>query len=275
MSSISAFHSTALLNIARGGAEHLARGGALPFKNAPTRVIRPQPPLPPSKNVLIQIYRSWFKISELGRFFVSGNLGNMCFFFLERAVSRQLSQMSELPEFVEDYKDSVSFFIAYILQIVTQHLFNAVLVYGIDTINTWEKYFKTLLGQYSAYGFALVGSTCLNMLLLRIGMDKTIAFFTTLTLFACINYFLIGWMVRRTTATAVEPSAKDIAVKKVRRGGCFQSIPLLWYTSQNLLHHLVLNTGNPINVVDVNNHSYAECRNSKSIRIIVDSMSYV
>lgn len=227
-----------------------ARGGAFFFK-------KPVPE-PTSGDVLVKIYRTWFRVSELGRFFVSGNLGNLCFYFLERLVYSQLSQISDLPAFVEEYIDSVSFFIGYILQIITQHLLHALLVYGLDSINTREKYFKTLLGQFSAYGFALIGSTVLNLILLNnAGLDKSTAFVTTMVIFAGINYFLIGWIVRRTTASVDKKKLskrfsrknKFAFVGKIGRGGGYCKAPCF---SRCSLHDLVVRTAEPINIDDIN-----------------------
>jgi hypothetical protein len=55
-----------------------------------------------------------------------------------------------LPPVVKEYMDSVSFFFAYVLQVIPQHWLHAYLVYGMDTIDTRQKYFTTLLGCYSA-----------------------------------------------------------------------------------------------------------------------------
>ena len=152
---------------------------------------------PSSGSAASNVYTTWFQVSEPIRFFVSGNIGNVCFFFLERLVYFQLCNMNDvLPQSVVDYKESVSFFIGYLLQIVSQHLLNAVLVYGVDTIDTRAKYFKTLVGQSSAYVFSLFGSTFLNLGLLQAGLEKSTAFVSTLTIFACINYFVIGYIVR-------------------------------------------------------------------------------
>jgi len=129
-----------------------------------------------------------------------------------------------LPSFVQSYKDSVSFFVAYMMQIVTQHLLHAFLVYGLETINTREKYIKTLAGQFSAYGFALIGSTILNLVLLRMGVEKTVAFFGTMLIFSLLNYFLIGWIVRRAVSSdeAKRTSIQGQAtVQQVQRGGAF------------------------------------------------------
>lgn len=151
---------------------------------------------------LAWLNKLWYDVPEPIRFFVSGNLGNICFFGIERIVHAIICKISSRPPFVEEHKDSISFFLGYILQIVTQHLLHAWLVYGLSTIDTRQKYLSTLIGQSWAYFVALVGSTILNTWLRRSGMPKDLAFVTTLVVFACINYFVIGWIVHKTVADA-------------------------------------------------------------------------
>jgi len=146
----------------------------------------------------------WFHIPEPFRFFVSGNIGNLCFFALERTIHNCLNRMDETHPYIVDHKDSISFFLGYILQMGTQHLLHAILVYGLHTIDTREKYLTTLAGQCSAYFTAMIGSTLLNTVLRKHGFSKDMAFFTTLYVFAIINYFVVGWVVRRAVATAEE-----------------------------------------------------------------------
>ena len=107
---------------------------------------------------------------------------------------------------------------------------------------------KTLLGQTYVYSFALVGSTVLNLFLLRTGLEKTKAFFATMVLFAIINYFLIEWVVKRVTTSS---SAKNVAMgnssKKIRGGGGFVR-PQYWDTKRtNLIAPI------PVDVEKVNN----------------------
>ena len=182
------------------------RGGAV-------NLFRKVPPPPPPEPSLIasafaSVYEQWFRLSSLVRFFVSGNLGNICFFFIERALYQFISTIDTIPDFVESYKDTLSFFVGYLLQIVSQHLLHAFLVYGLDTINTRKKYLNTLLCQFYAYGMALFGSTFLNLFLIRSGIDKTMAFFSTMVIFAIINYHLIGFLTERALKIA-EPEPEE------------------------------------------------------------------
>lgn len=90
------------------------------------------------------------KINAPTRFFISGNCGNVVFFYLERLTFLLLQKIENLPVVMQDYMDSVSFFISYILQVIPQHWFHALLVYGLHSIDTKKKYFTTLFGCYSA-----------------------------------------------------------------------------------------------------------------------------
>jgi hypothetical protein len=269
MTAISISHVALVALVSRGGARF-------------AKQVVPAPPDPTTlSNALAKLSTRWFQVSGLARFFISGNVGNLCFFMIERVVYGQLCQLHSLPKFVEDYKESVSFFIGYILQIISQHLIHAVLVYGLHSINTREKYLQTLLGQFQVYSLALVGSTFLNLFLLRAGLDKTVAFFTTMVTFACINYYLVGWIVQRATtsssnSTSAEktkqqaettsaasrgsskPTGKDgaAAVKRIRRGGAGWDLPSRrWFDSSLSIHELVRETSAPIDVDAINNGS--------------------
>ena len=157
MSSVVAIHAAALTSAV------IFPISLLGIRSAPSiSPLLPSSHLPDS--LLDRIGQSWFRLPTLVRFFVSGNLGNGCFFLMERWIHNHLCQIPRLHPFVEEYKDSISFFIGYILQIITQHLLHAILVYGVATINTRKKYWKTLLGQSWAYLFAMFGSTFLNLL---------------------------------------------------------------------------------------------------------------
>jgi hypothetical protein len=113
---------------------------------------------------------------------------------------------------------ATSFGVAYLLQIVTTHLLFAVLVYGLNTINTPEKYFKTLWGQFRVYFVSLIGSTALNSYLIhRHGVDRTMAFFGTMTVSACINYVLISWIVKRAVQSAEHHSNMMVDVDQITK----------------------------------------------------------
>lgn len=166
------------------------------------------------------IYQRWYaNYSSAFRYFISSDIGTVCFFGLEYIVYRQLccnpyissSYLITKYPLIEQNKETVSYFVGYFMSIVVQHLLNAILVYGIDTINTYEKYMKTLIGQFSAYGLSLVGSTILNYHLLQtFHIQRTLAIGITMSLFACINYFLISWIVKKMTkssSTSPSPSS--------------------------------------------------------------------
>lgn len=120
----------------------MVRGGA---RNA-----LPPPPRPEKGVSLKGPYDAFMKINEPLRFFISGNCGNVVFFYLERLAFLLLQKIENLPTVMKDYMDGVSFFIAYILQVIPQHWIHALLVYGLHSIDTRKKYFTTLFGCYSA-----------------------------------------------------------------------------------------------------------------------------
>ena len=102
---------------------------------------------------LIELYRSWFRLPQIFRFFVSGNLGNLGFFYTEKVIYKLLWQLLLLSSTsssvkpsaaetisspagatafcamrdyaingIEKYHGGISFFSAYLIQIVTTHL---------------------------------------------------------------------------------------------------------------------------------------------------------
>ena len=250
------------------------RGGAL-FSDGVTLRRPKSKRVPPSKAAtedrLNQLYTTWFKVSQPIRFFVSGNIGNVLLFYFERISYFFLGHIDEwlslgLPQFVTEYKDSVSFFLAYICLLPTQHLLNAMLVFGHDTIDTREKYLKTLFAQTNVYLFALCGSTVLNAMLMKTGMNKTLVFCLTLWIFACFNYVVINYLERRITGDAApsprkptrkagrnQPRAKKVAF--ISRGGGISQIddgeeePRSWSTLLSAsVHDLVVATGSAIHV---------------------------
>jgi hypothetical protein len=147
-------------------------------------------------DIIPELY--WLKnASKPLRYFISGNIGSLIFFSIDRLIYLILCHFKQLPAILDNHKEGFSFFVSYLLQVVPQHWLHAVLVYGVDTISTRAKYFQTLLYQYSVYASSMFGSTFLNTMLVKAGLHRTIAFFGTIAAFSIINYFLIEWTVRR------------------------------------------------------------------------------
>ena len=129
----------------------------------------------------------------------------MFYGLLSSVLLEETSIQTNLTEFLQTYKDSVSFFTAYVVQIVTGHLLYAILVYGLHMIDTRHKYWQTLWGQFQIYGLGLFGATAMQSYLLSLQFDKTTAFVITTASFAGINYLLVSWVVQRvTTANATK-----------------------------------------------------------------------
>lgn len=171
-----------------------------------------------SSSFSIALSRWWFgHVPQPLRFFVSGNLGNMCFYACERFMYRVVFHSDHVillfPDYealLHSYKDSASFLLGYLLHIVAQHYLHARLVYGRDSIDTARKYWTTLFGMYQALLFAAFGSTFLNAALLHYNvMHRTAAFVTTLGVFACINYVWIGRIVSKAKSKSLSLSSTD------------------------------------------------------------------
>ena len=134
------------------------------------------------------------------RYFISGNLGNVVLYLMERGLSASLEHYQLLAaDATPMYRASISFFVAYWLHIPVQHLLHAMLVYGWSSINTPQKYWTTLLGMMSALAVASVGSTVFHTHLLTRGFDKNVAFVMTLYSFSISNYFVMGFIVQRSS----------------------------------------------------------------------------
>mmetsp|Transcript_32789 Transcript_32789/g.48566 ORF Transcript_32789/g.48566 Transcript_32789/m.48566 type:complete len:312 (-) Transcript_32789:505-1440(-) len=163
-----------------------------------------------------RLISDFYKVHEGIRFFISGNVGNVVFFFLERSLYMSLLSISWLPDVVKDYRDGISFFLAYFLQIAVQHLLHAILVYGIDSISTRDKYIATLIACYSTYMVSLFGSTFLNTFLIKRGINRTVSFCTTMFSFACINYFVLKYINEKADA-ANNNNSRNVAPNKQQR----------------------------------------------------------
>ena len=153
----------------------------------------------PSSMSLITVQRQverlyhWYHTSvpSLVRYMVSGNLGNVCLIVLESMLRFHLPIPKPLASF--------SFLLAYILHIPLQHYLHALLVYGMETINTTKKYRKTLLGLYSTLALSGVGTTLLHSYLQSLSflrhIPKSTQLLGTLYAFAVVNYLALTYLV--------------------------------------------------------------------------------
>jgi hypothetical protein len=175
-----------------------------------------------TENIKSPLEQWWYShIPSLIRYLVSGNLGNICFFLCERLLSSAVDdhyhllpalaqQLLDLP-----FRDSVSFVTAYMVHVPAQHYLHALLVYGLESIDTAPKYWQTLGGTYSALITSCFGSTVLHHVLIQAwgAQYKTIAFVATLWTFSVFNFFVIGWVVRRTATSQRASEANDSAAQ--------------------------------------------------------------
>ena len=118
----------------------------------------------------------WFNIiPEPVRFMTSSGLGNIIFFYVDiilydlviyplsitnydkykgnannNVVAKILLFVLPPQKVLQKNRESISFFLSYLIQIFAQHLLNAFFVYGLQTISTREKYASTLFVTYSS-----------------------------------------------------------------------------------------------------------------------------
>lgn len=175
------------------------------FSQSPKQ--RSPPPPPPS--FLARLNESWYSCPQLFRFCVSGSLANLLFLWIEKNLFSILSEAppGQFPAWVHDNATTVSYTTAYLLQIVTTHALNALLVYGLDTVSTLSKYWATLRGQFCAYSVGMVLSVMLFSYLTSsssssppgLNLDRHVALWTTTAIVAGINYMVIGKIMQSTS----------------------------------------------------------------------------
>lgn len=168
----------------------------------------------------------WFnEVPEAGRFIAAGILGNIVFFLIDYILYNKIlipsGKKQLLPKVISHNVESASFFLSYLLQTGVQHMFNAFLVYGLETIETRKKYIDTLVLTYSSYSVSMIGSTIGNLLLIKQGVPKNIAFWGTIVGFGFVNFFLLSFLVGGDKGEAThekeqEKSNKKTLSKKVR-----------------------------------------------------------
>ena len=117
-------------------------------------------------SISTKLLEAWYSsVPQFMRFGTAASLGNIFFFAADVVIYKHVvtkllplegedgaasPPMEWLPDLFHRNRESVSFFLAYLVQISIQHLLNAWLVYGLDTISTKEKYWSTLGGSYAA-----------------------------------------------------------------------------------------------------------------------------
>ena len=184
----------------------IPRGGALISRSGPSNPLaKKSDNKPTDQSLYVSIGNLWYRIPQPFRYFVSGNIGNVCLYVSEKCVRTWMASMTHPPKNI----DSMAYFTAYILHIAAQHAVHAFLVYGFESVSTQQKYWSTLLGTYQAYAFSAVGSTFLNSFLVKEGWNRDIAFIATLWIFSCLNYFWIGYVVKKAEEKAAKIAADE------------------------------------------------------------------
>ena len=101
------------------------------------------------KTSFASMYQKFYTLPEPARYMFCANAGNIVLFVLERVMYQLLDTTTvQLPALLDRNKASASFFLAYFTHVIPQHWFLAFFVYGLHTISTREKYFRTLFGTY-------------------------------------------------------------------------------------------------------------------------------
>mmetsp|Transcript_15537 Transcript_15537/g.37269 ORF Transcript_15537/g.37269 Transcript_15537/m.37269 type:complete len:241 (-) Transcript_15537:3399-4121(-) len=177
--------------------------------------------VPITQKIRNSVFCAAWQQNDAIRFGASGILGNAIFFGLDKvffpvvlrtAVRLSASNRSDVArwsKWIHDNAGSVSFFVAYLLDISVQHLLNAWLVFGFETISTRELYFSSLATAYTAYFGTLCGSTIFQAYLLSHGTSKSVAFWTTIVLGSLVNYFVLTSLNADESSTTRNHLGKD------------------------------------------------------------------
>lgn len=152
----------------------------------------------------VAFMRDYWANNPTIRFAMSGLIGNAIFFGLDKAflpiiiIASHRPLMVRVSKIIATNAESISFFLAYLVDIIIQHFLNAVLVFGLETIATREMYLSSLATAYTAYFGTLCGSTVLQAHLLRLGLSKSIAFWSTIALGSVVNYLVLTTLAVRS-----------------------------------------------------------------------------
>jgi len=163
----------------------------------------------------ISSMRSYWLENSAVRFAASGFIGNAIFFGLDLAFLPIIKGASQRQCFVKASKtiatnaESISFFVAYLVDIIVQHFLNALLVFGLDTIATRQMYLSSLTTAYTAYFGTLCGSTVLQAYLLRLGVSRSIAFWSTIALGSVVNYLVLTALAARSEPASNQNKSDD------------------------------------------------------------------
>ena len=145
--------------------------------------------------------RTYWEENSAVRFAASGFIGNAAFYGLDIAILPIIKRVSQrqwkASKTIAIHAESISFFVAYLIDIFLQHFLNALLVFGLETIATREMYLSSLAAAYTAYFGTLCGSTILQAYLLRLGVSKSIAFWSTIALGSLVNYVVLTALAAR------------------------------------------------------------------------------
>lgn len=199
--------------------------------------------------IVDKIYTRWWfhGVPQVFRFCFAGSLANLFFLWLEHTLYVWTTNSAIAPfvlttvfEVEEEHAATISYTAAYLLQIVSTHFLNALLVYGLSTVDTLPKYLTTLRRQFYAYSTGMVLSVMLFGYLTSstrpewlLWMDRRTALWTTTFIIAGINYVVIGKIMNtnqgndnssseKSTNAVATPSARTtLKPEKSRVGTAF------------------------------------------------------
>jgi hypothetical protein len=90
---------------------------------------------------------------------------------------------------------------------------------------------------------AMFGSTALNTALIKVGLNRSIAFVVTLWTFACVNFFILKYINNKVSKAADDEELKAMAAKSSQKKRIFRTIRGGGGCASTNVHDLVLAIG--------------------------------
>ncbi|KAG5178470.1 hypothetical protein JKP88DRAFT_80881 [Tribonema minus] len=116
------------------------------------------------------------------RFAISGGLGNLCFFFIDKAVY--------MYNPFDWQKATVSWAVSYLISVWLQHSLHTLLVFGRSSEGG---YWTSLAVTYATYSVSIALSPVVNAALINyVGLSHSLAWFGTLASTGVLNYFTVS-----------------------------------------------------------------------------------
>mmetsp|Transcript_33457 Transcript_33457/g.42123 ORF Transcript_33457/g.42123 Transcript_33457/m.42123 type:complete len:144 (-) Transcript_33457:196-627(-) len=129
-------------------------------------------------------------------FAISGGLGNVIFFYLDKLVYQSNPY--------DWQKVSVSWAISYLISVWFQHLLHQALVFGMSS-NYWSSLFVT----YATYSLSIVISPFLSSFFSYMGISHSMCWFLTVGSTGVLNYFLVSKAMDTEKDESTKQEMKD------------------------------------------------------------------